>query len=172
MSDHNNKFIVRTCKFNEISQVIAINESTLPENYPTYFYEQIIEKFPESFMVIELRTAPGDIIGYVMWRIERGISCFGINLVKKAHLVSLAVAEGFRQEGAATSLLKKSMVKVKEHNSRIEEFVLEVRVSNFAATSLYQNVFHFKKAKIIEKYYRDGENAYYLALKSGDFNNY
>ena len=59
------------------------------------------------------------------------------------------------------------MEKVIDYN--INEFVLEVRISNHSAIQLYQNVFNFKKIRILEKYYRDGENAYYFALKTEDY---
>jgi len=47
----------------------------------------------------------------------------------------------------------------------IDEFVLEVRVSNYGAISLYQN-FDFETEGIKKKYYRDGENAYYMVLSA------
>jgi ribosomal-protein-alanine N-acetyltransferase len=160
------QYIVRQCKFDEIPKVVAINESTLPENYPTYFYEQIIEKYPESFMVAELVDEPGRLIGYIMWRVERGISSFGIQLVRKGHLVSIAVIEDYRCNKVATTMLRESMKKVLEYG--VEEFVLEVRLSNENAVKLYEDHFHFKKCRLLERYYRDGENAHYMALKSED----
>jgi len=167
MVSNNFQLNVRSCKYEELPKVIAINESTLPENYPTYFYEQILEKYPESFMVAELIHNPGKIVGYIMWRVERGISSFGIQLVKKAHLVSIAVSEDYRRHGAATQLLKESMRRVMRHD--VDEFVLEVRISNTGAIDLYQNLFHFKKARVIERYYRDGEDAFFMSLKKEDF---
>lgn len=160
--------IIRPCMYDELQSVISINESTLPENYPIYFYEQIMEKYSDCFLVSELRNSPKTINGYVMWRVERGISSFGIQLIKKGHLVSLAVSENFRRMGIATKLIIESMKKVSNYN--INEFVLEVRVSNIPAVKLYQNVFNFKKIRVIEKYYRDGEDALYLALKRENMN--
>ena len=154
--------------YNELQSVISINESTLPENYPIYFYEQIMEKYSDCFLVSELKNSSKSIIGYVMWRVERGISSFGIQLVKKGHLVSLAVSENYRRMGVAKKLLIESMKKVCNYN--INEFVLEVRASNFTAVNLYQNIFNFKKIRVIEKYYRDGEDALYLALKRESMN--
>ncbi|MBD3352868.1 MAG: GNAT family N-acetyltransferase [Candidatus Lokiarchaeota archaeon] len=162
------EYNVRPCKYEELQKVILINETTLPEHYPTYFYEQIIEKYPESFMVAELKKEPGKLAAYIMWRIERGISSFGIQLVKKGHLVSLAVSEPYRRKKIASSLLKNSMLEVKDYG--VDEFVLEVRISNQGAIDLYQKTFGFKKIRIIEQYYRDGENAYYMALKVDDLN--
>ena len=44
------------------------------------------------------------------------------------------------------------------------EFVLEVRVSNYGAINLYKN-FGYEVETIKKKYYRDGENAYYMIKK-------
>ena len=46
----------------------------------------------------------------------------------------------------------------------ITEYVLEVRVSNHEAVSLYQS-FDFKIEGVKKKYYKDGENAYYMVYK-------
>jgi ribosomal-protein-alanine N-acetyltransferase len=54
------------------------------------------------------------------------------------------------------------MKKIKKY--KIDEFVLEVRVSNLEAIKLYKK-FKFYTHNIKEKYYRDGENAYYMTYK-------
>lgn len=167
MSGSKFEFNVRPVQYEDLPKIIAINECTLPENYPTYFYEQILEKYPESFMAAELTNEKGKLVSYIMWRVERGISSFGIQLVKKGHLVSLAVLDGYRRNGAATEILKQSIKKVLEY-SNTNEFVLEVRVSNEGAIDLYQKTFNFKKSRVIERYYRDGEDAYYMAVKTED----
>jgi len=158
--------IIRPCTYQDLYKVIEINEVALPENYPYYFFEQIYEKYPESFLVAELQTdTPGTnniLMGYVMWRVERGISTFGVQLVKKGHLVSIAVLEPFRRQGIGSKLLKESIRRVSLYN--VDEFVLEVRMSNESAVSLYENKFKFEKARVIDEYYRDGESAYYMAL--------
>ena len=48
--------IIRPCTYQDLYKVIEINEVALPENYPYYFFEQIYEKYPESFLVAELQT--------------------------------------------------------------------------------------------------------------------
>ncbi|MCP4764072.1 MAG: GNAT family N-acetyltransferase [archaeon] len=162
------EYIIRPCRYEELSKVIEINESTLPENYPTYFYEQILEKYPESFMVAELKEVPGKIIGYIMWRCERGISSYGISLVKKGHLVSIAISEEYRRNQVASNLLRESMKRI-NMVSKPDEYVLEVRVSNSGAVDLYLQGFNYNKTRIIERYYRDGEDAYYMTLKADKF---
>ena len=46
----------------------------------------------------------------------------------------------------------------------ISEYVLEVRVSNYSAINLYES-FKFKTDGIKKKYYKDGENAYFMVYK-------
>ena len=43
----------------------------------------------------------------------------------------------------------------------ISEYVLEVRISNEGAIYLYKG-FNYKTEAVKKKYYKDGENAYYM----------
>ncbi len=122
------KYALRSCKYDDIPGVMDINESALPENYPQFFYEQILEKYSEAFTVAYLVDQPEKLIGYIMWRVERGPSSFGLDYIKKGHLVSLAVLEQYRRQGVANGLLTRSMDIVKDYG--VSEYVLEVRVSN------------------------------------------
>jgi [ribosomal protein S18]-alanine N-acetyltransferase len=45
-----------------------------------------------------------------------------------------------------------------------QEFILEVRVSNTPAIGMYEK-HQYTKIKTLEAYYRDGENAYMMALR-------
>ncbi len=158
-------YYIRRCTDKDLSAVISINEVTLPEHYPRFFYENLISKYPNAFLVAAYRNEDDQekIIGYIMWRLERGVSEYGIKLVKKGHLVSLAVLEGFRRYGVASQLLQQGMNEIKKYGAA--EYVLEVRVSNEAAINLYKDVLHYEKKKVISEYYRDGEDAFYMAYK-------
>ena len=152
-------FELRQCAYDDISAVMDVNETTLPENYPLFFYEQILEKYPEAFTVAYLKNNPSKIIGYIMWRVERGSSSFGLDYIKKGHLVSLAVLETYRRYGVARALMQRSMKIVEDYG--VAEYVLEVRCSNSGAIRLYHDAFEYEKIKIIHQYYRDGEDAFY-----------
>ncbi|MHA1777665.1 MAG: hypothetical protein DRO88_13910 [Promethearchaeia archaeon] len=163
-------FAVRPCLSYDIPKVMEINETTLPENYPLFFYEQILERYPDSFLLAYDREHPQNILGYIMWRIERGSSSFGLDYVKKAHLVSLAVLPKYRRQGIASRLLRESMKVVLKY--KISEFVLEVRVSNSGAIRLYEDVHGYEKIRIISHYYRDGEDAFYMSRRNDPINQY
>ena len=156
-----NPIVVRRCTLEDIEGVIEVNERELPEDYPYFFYKSILDNYPESFLVA--CNSNKEIIGYIMWRVERTPSNNSLKLKNNGHLVSIAVLKTYRQLGIASTLLSHSMKKIKKY--KIDEFVLEVRVSNIEATNLYKK-FNYQTKTIKEKYYRDGENAYYMTLKA------
>ena len=156
-----NPIVVRRCTVEDLEGVIKVNEQELPEDYPYFFYKSILDNYPESFLVA--CNSNKEIIGYIMWRVERTPAITSLKLKNNGHLVSIAVLKNYRRLGIATTLLSHSMKKIKKY--KIEEYVLEVRISNFEATSLYKR-FNFITHSIKEKYYRDGENAYYMTFKA------
>ena len=153
--------VIRKCTLEDLEGVIEVNEQELPEDYPYFFYKSILDNYPESFLVA--CNSNGEIIGYIMWRVERNPSMNSLKLKNNGHLVSIAVSKSYRRLGVATTLLSHSMKKIKKY--KIDEFVLEVRVSNYEAINLYKR-FNFQTHSVKEKYYRDGENAYYMILKA------
>ena len=161
-NDDNKAYLIRRCTFKDLENVKELNEKELPEDYPFFFYKSILDNFPESFLVACKKHEPNYILGYIMWRIERIPSKDSLRLINKGHLVSIAVLESYRRMGIASALLSKSMPEILKQN--ITEYVLEVRISNHQAVSLYQN-FNFKTEGVKKKYYKDGENAYYMVNK-------
>ena len=160
--DNNKPYLIRRCTLKDLENVKEINEKELPEDYPFFFYKSILDNFPEAFLIASMKHDPNYIVGYVMWRVERIPSKDSIRLINKGHLVSIAVSENYRRMGIASALLSKSMTEIL--TQKISECVLEVRVSNHGAVNLYQN-FDFKIEGVKKKYYKDGENAYYLVYK-------
>jgi len=152
-------FIIRRCTLEDLDSVIEINERELPEDYPYFFYKSILDSFPESFLIAQNRN--GQVIAYIMWRVEKSPSIHSLKYVNMGHLVSVAVSEGYRKKGIAQALLTSSMAAIKKH--KIKQYVLEVRVSNYTAIRLYEK-YNFKVESIKQNYYRDGENAYYMTL--------
>ncbi len=153
--------LIRRCTLDDLDAVIEVNERELPEDYPYFFYKSILDDFPESFLVAQ--NYAGKIIGYIMWRVEKTPSLDSLRYVTKGHLVSIAVSQEYRKRGVAKALLSNSMATIKKY--KIHEYVLEVRVTNYSAIKLYEQ-FNFQIVNIKKKYYRDGENAYYMTLNS------
>lgn len=155
------EFLVRRCTLDDLDGVIEVNERELPEDYPYFFYKSILDNFPESFLVVQNNA--GKIIGYIMWRVEKTPSPDSLRYINKGHLVSIAVSNDYRKRGLAKALLSNSMQAIKKY--KIKEYVLEVRVSNYSAIKLYEH-FNFQITNTKKNYYRDGENAYYMTLKT------
>ena len=139
---------------------MEINLRTLPEHYSDYFYESLLEELPEAFIVAEIS---GKIIGYIMCKTEYGFSNFKkLGFVKKGHVVSVSVVEEYRGKGFGSALVDESMkgVKIRQCN----ELYLEVRCSNNDAVKLYEKLGFVIKQEL-QTYYRDGEDAYLMAIE-------
>ncbi|EWG07341.1 MAG: ribosomal-protein-alanine acetyltransferase [Candidatus Aramenus sulfurataquae] len=153
-------FTIRNVRLDDVDSIIKINRLTLPENYPYYFFVEHVKEYDKAFYVA---VVDGEIVGYIMPRIEYGFSNFKAipTLVKKGHVVSIAVLEKFRNQGIGSALLDASIKSMKEDYGA-EEVYLEVRVTNYPAISLYEK-FGFTKVKVLKHYYADGEDAYLMA---------
>ncbi|MFW9844188.1 MAG: GNAT family N-acetyltransferase [Candidatus Thorarchaeota archaeon] len=153
-------FNVREFKSDDIRHVVYINKQTLPENYPDQFFLGLHYHAPKAFLVAEVEN---EIVGYIMCRIERGISSFGRMPVKKGHIVSVAVLDEHRHKGIGTTLIKGGMEAMTEYGS--SEFFLEVRKGNEDAVSVYGTL-GFSVHRVLRGYYRDGEDAYLMVCRS------
>ena len=140
--------------------VMDINLIALPEHYSDYFFESILRELPEAFIIAELDDI---IIGYIMCKIEFGFSNYRkLGFVKKGHVVSVAVLERDRGKGIGKALMLEGISGVMGRKS--DEIYLEVRVSNESAIKMYEKLGFQIKSKL-RTYYRDGEDAYLMALE-------
>jgi ribosomal-protein-alanine N-acetyltransferase len=130
----------------------------LPENYTDFFFIDLHQRFPETFIVAEEN---GEVVGYIMCRMELGLSNFGFKgLVKKGHIVSVAVLPQYRRKGIGEALVSKAMEGMRLYNAK--QCFLEVRVTNTQAISLYKKL-GFQVTRTIHGYYADGEDAYLMS---------
>ena len=151
--------ILRRCELSDIIPVMEINLRTLPEHYSDYFYESLLEELPEAFIVAEIS---GKIVGYIMCKIEHGFSNFKkLGFVKKGHVVSVAVIDEHRRKGFGSILVDEAVKGVKTIQG--SELYLEVRCSNNDAVKLYEKL-GFSIIQRLKAYYRDGEDAYVMAI--------
>ncbi|MFH0849289.1 MAG: N-acetyltransferase [archaeon] len=130
-----------------------INKMCLPENYPSSFFLDMHYNNPELFLVA---VSEDKAAGYIMCRLEHGFSeAKRLKLVRKGHVVSLAVLPDFRRAGIAGSLVKTALERMA---TKADECFLEVRSSNQSAVTLYQSL-GFRETRRISHYYMDGEEA-------------
>ena len=155
--------IIRRCDPTDIIPVMEINLKTLPEHYSDYFYESLLDELPEAFLIAEIS---GELIGYIMCKTEYGFSNFKkLGFVKKGHVVSVAVIDEHRGKGIGSELVNESLKGVKMR--QCGEMYLEVRCSNTDAVKLYEKL-GFSINQRLKTYYRDGEDAYLMAINFSD----
>ncbi len=142
---------------------MKINLANLPEHYPHFFYLDLHERFPRSFLVAE--EGDGNVVGYIMCRVEGRFSSFGITkgLAKKGHIISIAVVPGHRRKGIGSLLVSECTEKLKRVYG-CRECYLEVRISNSNAIALYRKL-GFEVVKRNPWYYKDGEAALTMSRK-------
>jgi ribosomal-protein-alanine N-acetyltransferase len=143
-----------------LERITYINRTCLPENYSDYFFVDLHRRFPETFIVAEEN---GEVVGYIMCRIETGLSSFVFRgLIKKGHIVSVAVLPEYRRKGIGEALVVKAMESMRLYKAK--QCFLEVRITNTAAVDLYKKL-GFEVSRTIRGYYADGEGAYVMETK-------
>jgi ribosomal-protein-alanine N-acetyltransferase len=151
---------IRRAEISDLIPIMEINLKTLPEHYSDYFYESLLAEIPEAFIVAEIG---GKYVGYIMCKTEYGFSNFKkLGFVKKGHMVSVAVLDDYRKKGIGRVLVEESIKGIK--SKKCNEFHLEVRCSNNEAVRMYEKL-GFVIRQQLNAYYRDGEDAYLMAIE-------
>lgn len=149
---------LRKFAMNDLPSVTQINITCLPENYTDIFFVDLFRRYPETFIVAEQDRK---IAGYIMCRIEMGLSNLGLSgVVKKGHVVSVAVMSEARRRGIGEALVNSAMQGMRGYGAR--QCYLEVRVTNQEAIALYKKL-GFEVTRTIHGYYADGEDAFVMS---------
>ncbi len=153
-------FKLRKFSPDDLQSVMQINRFCLPENYMDFFFMDLHQRFPETFIVAEEN---GTVVGYIMCRIEVGLASFGLGgLIRKGHVVSIAVLPQGRRKGVARELMIRAMQGMRHYRAKL--CYLEVRVTNEPGVSLYKKL-GFEASRTLHGYYSDGEDAYVMTKK-------
>jgi len=153
-------YTLRKFNMNDLQSVMQINRTCLPENYTDFFFVDLYRRFPETFIVAE---EDGQIVGYIMCRIEVGLSNLGLSgLIRKGHVVSVAVKPEHRRQGIGGALVSKALETIKLRNAK--QCYLVVRASNDDAIRLYKKL-GFEVNRTTRGYYADGEDAHVMTKK-------
>jgi len=153
-------FKIRKFTPDDLQAVMNINRAALPENYTDYFFMDLHDRFPEAFIVAE---EDGAVVGYIMSRVDVSLSNLGLGgLIRKGHVVSIAVIPQSRRKGVAQALISAAMDGMQFYKAK--QCYLEVRVTNEAGIKLYKKL-GFEISRTCNGYYSDGEDAYVMAKR-------
>ena len=105
-------FRIEVVNYEELPNVVRINETVLPENYPFYFYELLYRNYRKAFLVAKVDDR---IVGYVMCRVEHALTMELLpKFYKIGHVVSIGVLPRYRRMGIGTTLMVKALDALKE----------------------------------------------------------
>ncbi|WP_238375068.1 ribosomal protein S18-alanine N-acetyltransferase [Vulcanisaeta thermophila] len=102
----------------------------------------------------------GEPVGYI-------ISC--IEGMSRGHVISVGVLSEFRRRGIGKALMIRSICSMVSDG--VDHVILEVRVSNTPAITLYRGL-GFIEEGVLRGYYSDGEDAYLMVLNGDKFNEF
>jgi len=146
------EYRIREVEEDDLEEIQKIEQDSFPYPFSRWQFWWFYAQEKENFLVAETQ---GEIIGYII----------GSKSFRRITVSSLAVKEGYRNKGIATSLVDKFIEQVKPKFKRLE---LQVRVSNKKALALY-NKLGFQRIKTILGYYQDGEDAFLYQKKLAQF---
>lgn len=137
--------ILRPMSLVDLDQVEEIDRLSFQLPWPKDAFLYEIKQNPDSLCWVAEREVHGQmpiIVGtIVIWLI-----------LEEAHVGTLAVRPGFRQEGIAQRLLAKALLEAAQSSAAYA--LLEVRASNQAAQNLYKK-FGFEVVGLRKGYYQD-----------------
>lgn len=170
---------IRLLRPSDIPNVQTCNLSNLPENYFLKYYLYHALSWPQlSYVALDTASYPPSsshttslspahpafsssahppkVVGYVLAKMDEDHSHTG-------HITSLSVMRTHRRLGLAEKLMRQATRAMREYYQG-RDVSLHVRVSNEAALGLYTTRLGFKKERVENKYYADGEDAWYMRL--------
>jgi len=143
------KLIIRKFLPSDIDKIVEIEKASFKQGaYSKRRLENLSKKHPNDFLVAKLADKT---VGYVIAYNKAGAIDFD----------SLAVDKKYRKLGIGKKLVSFMLNRFKKKG--LKKASLEVRSSNKKAASFFQNL-GFKITKVIKSYYRDGEDAYRMAI--------
>lgn len=135
----------------DLDEVLEIERQSFPKPWTRSMFESEL-KNPVSSSIVLNAESGGKVmlVAYMVFWVVHG----------EAHILNIAVAQGFRRRGAAELLLGTALEQMRRN--LVFEVFLEVRRSNEAARRLYGN-FGFRESFERKNYYGD-EDAIVMTL--------
>ncbi len=137
---------IRTFVPSDLNRVYEIEIRSFKDPYHPLFLLNLYKAYHYSFFVAEINSF---VVGYVTSRIVEG----------RGHILAIAVDRNYRRKDIGRALMDR-VIEYLLKNS-IKTVQLEVRISNTQAIKFYKSL-GFREAKIIPRYYQDGESGILL----------
>lgn len=144
------RVLIRPMKFGDLTQVINVNETSLPDNYPRTFWDTIFHSCKSYSFVAEICNK---IVGYIL---------SNSNLI-----ISFAMIDLYRNKGIGKQLLTHCLNSIIKSQKNIDDIDLKlhVRFNNKKAYKLYEK-FNFTPITLLENYYKfPAEDAVFMKWK-------
>jgi ribosomal-protein-alanine N-acetyltransferase len=144
------KPLIRSMETKDLDGILEVEMNCFTTPWTRNMFEDELYNPNAYYSVVEVNEK---IVGYVgFWKI-----------IDEAHITNVAIHKDFRRLGLGRALITDMLDKVKD--LEIIAVTLEVRVSNFAAISLYES-FGFVSSGVRRGYYSDNnEDALIMWLK-------
>lgn len=165
---------IREMRVSDLLEVRRCNVRNLPENYQLILYMYTIVVYSETCFVAE-DSQTGEVVGYIMGKMKDEFEEDAGEQKKDAcpigYIMSLCVDREYRGWGIASGLVsaciyglaRRLLQEGQGAAPRAIKVLLNVRVSNSRAISIYRNRFGFSIEKEDAGYYPDKENAYLMS---------
>ena len=131
----------------DLEAVVEIEHASQP---PGWSRAQFGEEFQRPGGLFLLAEVEGCVCGFAI----------GWSVAQQTHILNVAVHPNRRRKGIGRNLVEALLA-----SGRGEEALLELRASNTAACALYESL-GFQEVGRRSGYYRDGEDAILMTLKS------
>ncbi|HIJ97424.1 MAG TPA: ribosomal protein S18-alanine N-acetyltransferase [Desulfuromonadales bacterium] len=136
-------YLIRAMIARDLDAVLAIEQASYPAPWRREHFQHEIDT-PHSFPFVA--ESDGIVVGYV------GL----MSLFEEAQILNIAVLPELRGRGIARQLMDYSEVVAREKGAEL--LALEVRASNIAALTLYEQ-FGFVRTGLRKKYYEGRDDA-------------
>lgn len=148
-------FSPRLASSEDLEQILTIEKQCYPEPWSADHFVVEIERTISRVLVLTDDETDSIVIGYIVYWLQ----------TEGASLLNVSIDPKWRGLGFAQRLMQ---IMIKEVvREEIPRLILEVRKSNQSAISLYQKI-GFKTTHTREKFYKDGEAALVMELKTSD----
>jgi len=141
---------------NDLPIVMKTTDEAFGKLHPPIFFMASYQSAPEAFIVADAGDGP---VGYVMCTIEPSLIAPWYPPYLRGHVMSIAVADGYKGRGLGTRLMEAALAALVRYGA--SECYLEVRVDNEIAIKLYLGL-GFRTVGRIPRYYHDGRDAFVM----------